>query len=94
MISIYVKEVFKELAGLICTICFNLCYLPQIYKIFKTKHVKDVSPTMLYLCLIGYIFGLYYVATSLSGVYLVVNYTLGCISSFILCFLYERYKNK
>jgi uncharacterized protein with PQ loop repeat len=68
--------------------------MPQIYKIIKKKHVADISPTMLYLCLIGYIFGLYYVAMSLSGVYLVVNYTLGCISSIILCILYEKYKNK
>jgi uncharacterized protein with PQ loop repeat len=94
MISIDMKGMITQLAGLICAICFNICYIPQIYKIIKTKHVKDVSPTMLYLCLVGYFFGFYYVFMSLSGIYIIINYTLGCVSSTILCILYEKYKDK
>ena len=37
------KELIREISGIIMTLSFMLCYVPQIMKIFKNRSSKDVS---------------------------------------------------
>jgi uncharacterized protein with PQ loop repeat len=50
------QEIIKEVAGIVMTLCFMFCYIPQIVKIFKNKSSRDVSSNCLFLCLSGGIF--------------------------------------
>ena len=54
------KEVIREVSGAVMTLAFMSCYLPQIIKIIKTESSTDVSPLMIILGLVGYIFGMIY----------------------------------
>ncbi len=71
-----------ELVGLIAGICTTVAFLPQIIKIFKTKHVKDIS------------LGMYVIMTSGIFLWMVYGILLGRIPiifangiSFVLCFM-------
>jgi len=71
-----------ELVGLIAGICTTVAFLPQIIKILKTKHVKDIS------------LGMYIIMTSGIFLWMVYGILLGRIPiifangiSFVLCFM-------
>jgi len=71
-----------ELVGLIAGICTTVAFLPQIIKILKTKHVKDIS------------LGMYVIMTSGIFLWMVYGILLGRIPiifangiSFVLCFM-------
>lgn len=46
--------------GYIGGIVLSVCLIPQIYKVYKTKHVKNISYLWQFLYIIGIIFHLYY----------------------------------
>jgi uncharacterized protein with PQ loop repeat len=86
------KELIREVSGAIMTLAFMSCYLPQIIKIIKTESSTDVSPLMIILGLVGYIFGMIYMLTNVFGIWWFLNYLTGIVSSLIL--LYFWYKHK
>jgi len=86
------KEVIREVSGAVMTLAFMSCYLPQIIKIIKTESSTDVSPLMIILGLVGYIFGMIYMLTNVFGIWWFLNYSTGIVTSLIL--LYFWYKHK
>ena len=74
--------------------CFVTCYIPQIFKIFKTKSSKDLSLLFVIMPMIGYVSGLFYLAMSQSFVlWLILNYTIGLVMTIFLLVIYYKYKN-
>ena len=82
-----------EIIGWIYTICFAVCYIPQIYKSLKTKKVDDVSVSLFTLSLFGYIAALTYTIGEIGfNLILITNYILGGLCSLIMILIYFYYK--
>lgn len=74
--------------------CFVTCYVPQIFKIFKTKSSKDLSIFFILMPMTGYISGLLYLFLSGTWVlWLLLNYGLGLAMTIFLLFVYFKFKN-
>ena len=71
-----------EIFGWLYTICFAICYIPQIVKTFETKKVEDISLSLFGLSLIGYLSALIYTINELNSNYiLLLNYLFGGMCS-------------
>ena len=82
-----------EIIGWIYTVCFAICYIPQIYKSIITKKVEDVSVSLFTLSLFGYIAALTYTIGDIGINYiLITNYLFGGLCSFIMIVIYYLYK--
>ena len=82
-----------ELFGWLYTICFAICYIPQIAKTLTTKKVEDISISLFGLSLIGYLSALIYTINELDSNYiLLLNYLFGGMCSLIMIILYFVYK--
>ncbi len=81
--------------GWFYTICFAICYIPQITKSIRTKKVDDVSVSLFVLSLLGYIAALLYTLGDIGfNAVLVTNYIIGAICSLIMIITYLRYREK
>jgi len=79
--------------GWLYTICFAICYLPQIIKSLKLKKVDDISISLFSLSLIGYISALTYTIGELGfNIILITNYVFGGLCSLIMIIIYYVYK--
>ena len=87
------KALARDVSGAIMAISFMLCYLPQILKIIKTRSSADISPTMIFLGLSGYIFGMIYMFLNVFGTWWFLNYMTGIISSLFLLYYWYRHRN-
>lgn len=82
-----------EIFGWLYTICFAICYIPQIVKTLQTKKVEDISISLFGLSLIGYLSALIYTINELNSNYiLLLNYLFGGMCSLIMIILYFVYK--
>jgi len=82
-----------EIFGWLYTICFAICYIPQIAKTLKTKKVEDISISLFGLSLIGYLSALIYTINELDSNYiLLLNYLFGGMCSLIMIILFFVYK--
>jgi len=82
-----------EIIGWIYTICFAVCYMPQIYKSLKTEKVDDISVSLFLLSLLGYIAALTYTIGEIGfNLILITNYILGGLCSLIMILIYFYYK--
>lgn len=82
-----------EVIGWIYTVCFAICYIPQIVKSIKTKKVQDISISLFVLSLIGYLCAsIYTIGTIGINAVLITNYTLGSICSLIMIIVYFMYR--
>ena len=82
-----------EIIGWIYTVCFAICYIPQIYKSIITKKVDDVSVSLFTLSLVGYIAALTYTIGEIGfNLILITNYILGGLCSLIMILIYFCYK--
>ena len=82
-----------EVIGWVYTVCFAICYVPQIVKSIKTKKVQDISISLFVLSLIGYLCAsIYTVCTIGFNAVLLTNYTLGSICSLIMIIVYFMYR--
>jgi len=88
-----IKSLARDISGAIMAISFMLCYLPQIRKIIKTRSSSDISPTMIFLGLSGYIFGMIYMFLNVFGTWWFLNYLTGIISSLSLLYYWYRHRN-
>jgi uncharacterized protein with PQ loop repeat len=88
------KEFLKQFSGAAMVISFMLCYLPQIYKIIKTKSASDVSVLMIFLGISGYVFGLIYMMSTSFGIWWFLNYTSGLVTSAFLLYYWYRHKDE
>jgi uncharacterized protein with PQ loop repeat len=87
------KALARDVSGAIMAVSFMLCYLPQILKIIKTESSSDISPTMIFLGLSGYIFGMIYMFLNVFGTWWFLNYLTGIISSLFLLYYWYRHRN-
>ena len=82
-----------EIIGWLYTLCFAICYIPQIYKSIITKKVDDVSVSLFTLSLLGYIAALTYTIGEIGfNLILITNYILGGLCSLIMILIYFYYK--
>ena len=99
--QIFLKNFFKfmeiliNILGLIYTACFAVCFIPQIVKAIISKSVDDVSVSVYYISLTGYISALSYTLLKVGlDFWLQINFVLSGISSVIMIFVYHKYKNR
>lgn len=84
-----------EIIGWVYTLCFAICYIPQIVKSLKTKKVNDISISLFVLSLIGYICAGAYTISSIGvNVILLTNYIFGGICSLTMIIIYFMYGNR
>lgn len=85
-------NIIRELAGILMALCFMFCYVPQIIKIIKTKSSKDVSLSLIFMCMGGYAFGLVYMFLTTFALWIFLNYFLGLVMSSLLVYICYKYK--
>ena len=84
-----------ELIGWIYTICFAICYIPQIVKSIRTKRVNDISISLFILSLAGYICACMYTIDTIGiNVILLTNYIFGATCSLTMMIVYFMYRNR
>jgi len=83
------------IVGWLYTLCFAICYIPQIVKSLKTKKVNDISISLFILSLLGYISALVYTLGDIGfNIILVTNYVFGALCSLVMIITYLCYKDK
>jgi uncharacterized protein with PQ loop repeat len=88
-------ELITNTLGLIYAACFALCFIPQIVKTIITKDVDNVSVSVYYICLLGYVCALSYTLLKVGlDLWLQVNFILSGIASAAMIFCYHKYKNR
>lgn len=84
-----------DVIGWFYTLCFAICYIPQIYKSLKTKKVNDVSVTLFMLSLTGYIAAIVYTLGEIGlNIILMTNYIFGSLCSLIMIITFFYYRKK
>lgn len=81
-----------EIFGWISTVCFNICYLPQLYKIYRTKDVYSINVYMWYLQFIAHLTGLFY-AVNITSFPLIINFIFGLFYSWLGILMYWVYRD-
>jgi len=87
------KALVRDISGMIMTLSFMSCYIPQILKIVKTRSSSDLSPSMIILGLFGYISGMIYMYTNVFGLWWFLNYFTGIITSTVLFYYWFKHRN-
>jgi len=85
-------DILREAAGIAMALCFMFCYVPQIAKIIKTKSSKDVSLSLIFMCMGGYTFGLLYMFLTSFALWIFLNYAFGLVMSSVLVYICFKYK--
>lgn len=84
-----------NIIGWVYTICFAICYIPQIYKSIRTKQVDDISISLFILSLAGYICACIYTIDTIGiNVILLTNYIFGATCSLTMTVIYFMYQNR
>ena len=83
---------FSDFSGLLMTVCFIFCYLPQIWKINETKSVKDISPAMFLVAALGNLFAILYGSYPVFQGWLVLESAACLILILSVLGLYIKYK--
>ena len=86
------QEYTAELFGIIMTMAFMFCYVPQIVKIFQNKSSKDVSLMLILMSIVGYISGMIYMFLTTFGLWWFMNYSVGLVMCSILVYAWFRFK--
>ena len=75
--------------GWLYTICFAVCYIPQIVKSLTTKKVDDISVSLFVLSLLGYISAIIYTLSDIGfNPILITNYVFGAICSLLMVIIF------
>ena len=81
--------------GWLYTICFAVCYIPQIVKSLTTKKVDDISVSLFVLSLLGYISAIIYTLSDIGfNPILITNYIFGAICSLLMIIIFLCYKDR
>ena len=88
-------ELITNLLGLTYTSCFALCFIPQMVKTIISKDVDNVSVSVYYICLLGYVSALTYTLLKVGlDFWLQINFIVSGITSAIMIYIYHKYKNR
>lgn len=80
------------LIGTIAATCTTISFLPQVIKIYKTKHTRDISLPMYLIFALGVICWVYYGILVRSIPIIIANITIFVLCCFVL-FMKIRYDN-
>ncbi|MEK6948601.1 MAG: SemiSWEET transporter [Nanoarchaeota archaeon] len=80
---------FVDLVGFAAGACTTLAFLPQVMKVWKTKHTKDLSLGLFSLFLVGIILWLFYGVVAGSLPIIMANFI-----TFIFVFILLVFKIK
>jgi uncharacterized protein with PQ loop repeat len=84
----------STLFGILMLVGFGACYIPQIYKLYKTKSAGDISLGQYYLTVVGYVGAtLYMLSENIFGIWLLLNYLSGIIFCVWVIYLCKKYGN-
>lgn len=86
------KQLVTEIAGIVMTLCFMFCYIPQIVKIFKNQSSKDVSLMLILMSIGGYISGMIYMFLTKFGIWWFLNYSVGLLMCCVLVYAWFKYR--
>ncbi len=81
--------------GIISTILFSFCFVPQVVKILRTKEVLGISVVMWWVVAIAHLTGFLYVV-SLKEIILIISYGTGLVfstSTLVLVIYYRKVAN-
>ncbi len=85
----------ENILGVIYTICFMICYWPQIIKSIRTKSVEDISLPLFTLSVVGYISAIFYTILRVGyDFWWLSNYLAGLFSAITMVIVYYKYKRK
>ncbi|MGB8705868.1 MAG: SemiSWEET transporter [Gillisia sp.] len=84
---------WNDVLGLIAGVCTTVAVVPQIYKAWKTKKVKDVSPGMFIVLMVGVFLWVIYGITQNDLPIIVTNGASLALNSFMF-YLMMRYRHK
>jgi uncharacterized protein with PQ loop repeat len=87
------REIIRQAAGITMTLCFMLCYVPQIVKIFKNKFSRGLSIMLVVMSICGYISGLVYMFLTEFGIWWFLNYCNGLIMCSVLVYAWCKYRH-
>ncbi len=82
-----------EVFGWLTTFCFNVSYVPQIWKIYKTKRAKDLSVGYLWFLMAAYACGTIY-SVSIHAWPIVFSHAIGATFLSILITFYFKYNKR
>ena len=82
-----------EILLYITSICFAMCYIPQIIKIIKTRSVDDISIWLFTISMVGYLCGLIYFILNWK-LSMLTNYGPGLIFCIWIVVMYFKFKKK
>lgn len=88
------ESAIHQLSGILMTICYLLCNIPQIIKIIKTKSAKDISVGFIWLSIAGHSFATIYASFGINNIWIFVCYGGGLLSCLILLVLWHLYGKK
>lgn len=85
------KELIHSSSGILMTVCYLLCTVPQIVKTIRTKSAKDISIGTLGLTICGHIFAAVYGTFGNNNFWTFVCYIGGLLSSGTMIYLWNKY---
>lgn len=83
----------NEIIGLIAGVITTSAFLPQVFKIFKTKKADDISYLMYFAFILGILLWLIY-AFSIKAIPLIFANLVSLVFVLIIYFLKIYYRNK
>jgi len=79
--------------GILYSICFFICYLPQLYKTLVYKNVEGLSIWMFVLSLLGYIFMLLFMIYDIGFNWgMTINVAYGIPFCALIIYSINKYK--
>ena len=83
----------ETILGLVYNLCFIGCYWPQIIKSWKTKKVEDVSVSLYFLSVLGYMCATSYAVLRFGlDFWLLSNYILSGLSASFMIYIFFKFK--
>jgi len=79
------------IVGMLAAICTTIAFIPQVYKIYKTKHARDLSVPMYILFSVGVLLWLLYGITIRSLPMILAN-GITFISCLYILVMMVKYK--
>ena len=86
------KETFAQFFGLVMTISFMFCYVPQIVTIYKNKFSRGLSLGLILMSICGYISGMVYMFLTQFGIWWFANYSVGLIMCIVLVYAWFKFR--
>lgn len=75
-----------EIIGLVAAVCTTTAFVPQVYKVFKTKSTADISLTMYSVLFVGLVLWFFYGVEKDSLAIMLANAITGILVGCVIIF--------